>query len=59
VPLGLERASNPFFHSRNYALARSLIRRSASHIADRHELLVLIHEKQDLCRIEPSERQRS
>jgi len=40
-------------------LARSLICRSASHIADRPELLALIHEKQDLCRIEPSERQRS
>ena len=59
MPLGLERAWNPFFRSRNYPLPRSLICRSASHIADRPELLVLIHEKQDLCRIEPSERQRS
>ena len=47
------------FFARNYPLARSLIWRSASHIADRLELLALIHEKQDLCRIEPSERQRS
>ena len=59
APRGLEPAWNPFFGSRNHQLGSNSGRHRALHIAEFHELLVLIHENLDFRRLEAAERQRN
>ena len=56
APRGLEPV---FFGSRNHQLGSNSSRCRALHIAEFHELLVLIHENLDFRRLEAAERQRN